>query len=439
MRKALLVSFWLAVGLPAALAQQDFIPSDGLHGLGLVKYWQLQLPLEPGQRVTQGFLVDDHLYIGTNDGYVFSVHAQTGLLRWLRPITRAGYDHRRPAHVGDRVVFATPFEFQLYEKVSGQPLARRDLGFAGSTGVAAYGDRLFYVGGLDRKLYAFDSQTLLMRWRALVEDSITSTPAVFGDQVFFANDAGRIYAGGAVDKTARWSGPASTLSSVVAPLVAREEGVYVASRDFSLYLFDPNFGRLRWRARLAGPLEEAPVVPTFSRATPPVERVLFQFTSADGLAAIEGETIAVVEDRVRWRLPEARYALTVHRDQLFALSGDERLLRANLSDGILSGSVPVPGFRFGLPAADAQTLFLASPDGRLFCARPRGLPPLSQEDLLTALGTEARQTDRMLEPPPAPPAQPPALGTDPFETTRTGTPVGGRSRVSREFRGPAGN
>jgi len=73
----------IAVAATAALAQPggDFLPADQLEAAGLAKFWQLRLPLEPGQRLRDVYLVDDQLYACTEDGYVFVIHAYTGTLR----------------------------------------------------------------------------------------------------------------------------------------------------------------------------------------------------------------------------------------------------------------------------------------------------------------------------------------------------------------------
>ena len=143
------LAVWTLVALlaPLAYAQEDFIPPQPLTDAGLVKYWQLQLILEKGQRLQNVFLVDDHLYLGTEDGYVFAVHAPTGLLRWLRPITRSGYPVRRPCRAGENVIFTTPSDMQIYDWATGDPVVRQDFRFPSATGPVSDG-KLVFVGGL---------------------------------------------------------------------------------------------------------------------------------------------------------------------------------------------------------------------------------------------------------------------------------------------------
>jgi outer membrane protein assembly factor BamB len=419
MRSPLWVGTVLALACPGVLAEEDFIPPQPLYQASLVKYWQLQLPLDSGQQVQQAYLVDDHLYLGTQDGYVFALHAPTGVVRWLRPITRSGYPLRRPCHADDRAIFITPVDMQVYDRLSGDPIGRRELRFPAGTAGVSDGIRVF-VGGLDRRLYALDVQTQYVDWRVITGGPIGSTPAIHGDLVYVADDAGHVYACTRDRKLFQWQ--ASAYDRITADLVVAEAGVFVASRDFSLYLLDLNFGNLRWQARFSGPLYDPPVV------TP---ELVYQYCPADGLVAVEAAAVGVVGERLRWKLPAGRMALAVHGDQVYVLTRNETIAAVQIKTGDVTHTIPAPGLVLGIPAPALETIYLASPDGRVFCARPRGVPPLQKEDLLAALRppVTAEQEPATV----APTTQPVAATEDALRTRRQGIPVGGKSRVSRQF------
>ncbi len=419
--KRILFATLLGAALTNAVhAESDFLPAEPLRAAGLVKYWQLQIPLEPGQRLRDCYLVDDHLYLGTQSGYVYCLHAPTGVIRWLRPITRSGYNVRRPAHSGDDVVFVTPTDIQVYNRHSGAPVRRTELRFPSSSAPVSDGARLF-VGGVDRRLYAFDLGTLFYDWRALTSAPISAAPVVVGDLIVTASDVGDVYAARRENKRIVWQ--TSTHGGVSADLVADDRGVYVASRDFSLYLLDAGFGNVRWRARLSGPLSEPPV---------PTPDLIYQYCPADGLVAIEGEPVAIIDERIRWKLPSGRLALTVLDRVVYVLLLEDTLAAVDVQTGAVRHAVPAGGLRIGLPAPGAGTVYLVSEDGRVFCARPAGVPPLGREDVVAALRMSA---DGATQAPATQPsvAAPAAMAEDPLQTRRGGAPIGGRSRVSREF------
>jgi len=411
---------WTLAILPCSSAlAQDFIPPVPLANAGLVKYWQLQLLLEPDQTIQTVYLIDDQLYAGTQDGYVFAVHAPTGVLRWVRQITRSGYPVRRPCHAGEQVIFVTPSDLQVYNRRTGEPLIRTDLRFPAGGAPVSDGARIF-LGGVDHRLYAFDARTHYLDWRLVTSGAVNSTPTIRADTIYFANDAGAVYACTRENKTFRWQ--TSTYDQITADLVVDERGVFVASRDYSLYLLDLNFGNIRWRARLSGPLYEAPVL------TPDT---VYQYTPADGLVAIDSQTIGETDKRIRWKLPNGRTLLTVHKDRAYVLTRDGTVAVLNVGDGTPVMDIPADGLTLGLPAPEAETVYVAGPDGRLFCARPVGVTPLSKEEILAALQpprtADAGATSR-------PTTQPAAKPVDRLVTERLGPVSGGRSKVSQEFR-----
>jgi outer membrane protein assembly factor BamB len=417
------ICLWLVLGVtcPRVLAQGDFLPRGPLEQAGLVKYWQLQLTLEKGQRLQNVYLVEDHLYLGTQDGYVFAVHAPTGLLRWLRPITRSGYPVRRPCHVGDHVIFVTPSDLQVYDRRTGDPVVRHDLRFPAGTGPVSDGERVF-IGGVDWRLYALDLKTLYVEWRALTEGTITANPVIQGELIFTANGHGAVDACVARNKAFRWRFTA--YGPITADLEADDRGIFVASQDYSLYLVDPGYGNVRWRTRFSGPLEEPPVR---------TAQDVYQYSRADGVCAVDATTIGASEDRILWKLPAGRKALTTHEEHVFILTQEDTLVAVNVKDGTIAATVPACGLSLPIPAPGASTVFLASPDGRLFCARPLGVPPLQQEDLLAALRPPGGATEEGVAASHVT-SQPTTRPEDWLQTRQPGPPIGGKSKISREYK-----
>lgn len=420
-RSRLCVLPLIALACGAVLGADDFIRAEPLHDAGLVKFWQLQLPLAPDQIVRDAYLVDDQLYFGTHDGYVYAVDAKTGILRWVQPVTRSGYHVRRPCHFAERTVFVTPIDIQFYDKRTGDGLTRKPIRFPSGTGPITDGTRLF-VGGLDGRLYAFDGQTQYVEWRLITDGPIYSTPTIYNQEVIVGNDGGTVYACTRERKAFLWR--ALTHGPVQADLVVDEFGVYVASRDQSLYCFDLGFGQVRWRVRFAAPLYDAPFV------TP---SLVFQYAPTEGVAAVDTALMPEDGERVRWKLPAGRLTLALNGELVYIL-GNEVLLAVQQKDGAIASTVPAPRFTMGLPVLDMPTVYLAAPDGRIFCARPPNVPFLRQEDVAAALrpgGADGKESVTATQPT----TRPAPESTDPLQTKRGGTPIGGKSKVSRGYKG----
>jgi outer membrane protein assembly factor BamB len=426
MRILLIGSLLIPLASSVVAGDPDYLAPDALHAAGLVKFWQLSLPLEKDQQLQDVHLVDDQLYLATQDGYVFAVHALTGVIRWLQPVTRSGYTLRRPCHVGEQVVFVTPSDLQIYDRRTGDPVSRTDLRFSAGSAAITDGTQLL-VGGMDRRFYSLDPRTQYVEWKVLTDAAITSTPALAGDSVFFATEAGTVFACSRDGRRVlRWQ--YSAYDRVSADLVARDEGVYVPSRDWSLYLLDLNYGNVRWRARFSGPLYEPPVV------TP---EVAYQYTPADGLVAVDTTVIGAPDDRLRWKLPEGRMALTVHEGQTYVLTKDQQVLAVNTKTGELSNAIPAPGFVLGIPAPASATIYVAAPDGRVFCGRARGATPPTAQDVLAALRLSGQKADSAGATS-QPTTRPTPKAEDPLATRNKGTPAGGKSNVTKQFQPASG-
>ncbi len=411
-------TFAVLAVLPA-LAEADFIAPAALHKAGLTKYWQLRLPLAEGQRLRDAYLVDDQIYAATADGDVFAVHAPTGVLRWRKRVTTAGYRIVRPCHAGNRVIFVLPPAILQYDRYTGDPILRIEPRFP--VGSPAISDGiLYYVGGIDRKMHAFLLDQDFELWKARAGGQIISQPQRMGKYLYYASDNGNVYACEARNKAFYWR--ARTQGTITADLVVDKNGVYVAGRDDALYLFDPDVGGLRWMARFSSPLTEPPVV---------TDKVVFQYSPTDGVVALNTGVVDVNE-RVRWKVPDARQMLTTIEDErAVLLSRDERLLAVGLDDGQLVATVPAPGFTLPLPSPKGSAVFVASADGRLFCARPLGTPPLTVARMRAALqpprkaGQQAAVAKKS--------AAEPNEGEDILRSKRPGPPIGGKSKVSKKY------
>jgi len=420
-RTLALICTLLAVGVPAALGEADYIDSSALHQAGLVKFWQLRLPLDAGQEIADAYLVDDQIYLATHDGYVYAVHAQTGANRWKKQITTARYRVRRPCHAGNLTIFVMPPAIAHYDRYTGQPVRRFETRFP--TGSAAISDGIrYYVGGIDQRVYAFYLDQDFENWKASAGGQILSRPALLGKHLYFAGDDGSVYACIAANKQFYWR--ARTAGSITADLAVDDNGVCVATRDNSLYSLAPQDGSRRWRTRFSGPLYEPPVV------TP---EVVFQYCPEDGVVAINSGTVGV-EKRVRWTLADGRQLLTADERLVYVLSRDESILIARLDDGKILHTIPAPGFTMPMPTPSLPALYVASKDGRVFCARKRGVPLVTAEDVREAL-REPKEPEEQPAETAAETTREPAPEENHLKSKRPGPPIGGKSKVSKEYTG----
>ena len=163
------------------------------------------------------------------------------------------------------------------------------------------------------------------------------------------------------------------------------------------------------------------------------EQTAFQYCAADGVAAINTGTVGV-DERIRWTIPYARKALTVVEKNVYLLSSAQSVLVADLDKGTIKHTVPAPGFTLPISGTQLAALYIAAPDGRIFCAKEEGSPPLLASDVKKAMtrpepeaeSTGAEETAT---------ATAGASEQDPLASQRPGSAMGGKSKVSKEYTG----
>lgn len=422
MRRYAVLTMLLSL-VPIVAAQTDFIPADPLHDAKLIRQWQIQLPLE-GRIVENAFLVEDHLYVATQDAWVFCVHADTGVLRWVQQVNTAGYPVWRPAHAGDRVAFTSPAGVRQYDRVFGDPVREIKFRFpAGAPGISD-GTHL-YVGGTDRRMYCFDVNWEYEIWKVGTNGTIGGAGVLFGTNrgaIAFPSEDGGIYACRTSDKTQLWQKRAT--GPVTADLAVDDNGIYVACRDQSLYLLEPSRGDARWRARFSGPLTEAPVL---------AKETAYQYCTDDGLCAVE--TAPNIEgERIRWKLPHGRQLLTADKQTAYVLSRDGEILVVKADDGTITHTIPAHDFTIGMPRPADLTIHLASTDGRLICLRPSDAPSLNPEKMRAAFQRKRPGETPASRPTTAPVAEAPKPVPG-LDSKSVDKPVGGKSKISKGYGG----
>ena len=162
--------------------------------------------------------------------------------------------------------------------------------------------------------------------------------------------------------------------------------------------------------------------------------VAYQFCAADGVVAVNMPVIEA-EERIRWKLQRGRKLLTVDDRHAFILTIDDTIAVVKLVSGELVQTIQANGLILPMPQPLGAAIYLASPDGRVFCARSKDTPFLRADAVREALA-----------PPAEAPAttQPAAAAPEPAPTNTleqllregpVGPPVGGKSKVSRDFGG----
>jgi len=198
----------------------------------------------------------DALYAGTEEGVVVRLEPEKGHVQWRQ--TLAGAVRAAPIATPYGLVVATTSDtLYLLDRESGAVRSRLALPGAALTTPASDGKRL-YVATANGHIVAIDIVPWSVRWDRLAGDAVYGAPALVGDTLYVLARNGRL-----------WSIPTETpdaATSHALGIVATAgptplaSGVLVGSVSGEVLLVDRASGEIRWRAQVAGPIEEPPLV-----------------------------------------------------------------------------------------------------------------------------------------------------------------------------------
>ena len=373
---------WALLPAMAALAAKPVAPPPtineaALADAGMSLFWEARLPVAAGESLKEAFLRDEALYVTTDRGTIFALHAETGLIRWSENLTQPAYRIYPPAHVqqdGDRgaVVIPTTTGVYIYDRYSGRPITRFMPEFPISSPPVAFDDMVF-IGSRNGRFYSLivDSRRFadpVMRWEVSTGGPVSASPILFGDRnrnLLIASESGAVVSCFAQNKTLNWQYRVG--GAVLGDPVVDASGVYVPSMDRSLYKLDANNGAFIWRVLFSSPLSTGPTV---------TSQTVYQTCSDCGVTALD----AITGDQ-KWKVAEAASFVShsASGDLLFASPG--RLLLVDHEKGNPSAEVEVPGVAFALSNPVSDAAFLLGGEGRVFCIRLDKVPYLKRQQV----------------------------------------------------------
>jgi len=196
------------------------------------------------------------LYAGTEGGAVVRVDPEAGGVTWRRVLSGA----IRAAPVATPhglAVVTTADTLYLLDRTTGQVRARVATPGAVIATPATDGRRV-YFGTTNGRVLAVDLPELTVRWERAAGDAVYGAPALSRDTLYVLTRDGRLWLIPVDDPGAAI---AHTLGIVATagptPIVT---GVLVGSVSGEILLVDRATGTILWRAQVAGPIEEPPLV-----------------------------------------------------------------------------------------------------------------------------------------------------------------------------------
>jgi len=196
------------------------------------------------------------IYAATEEGLVLRLEPEHGIVQWRRPLSdavRAG-----PLVTANGLVVATTNDtLYLLDRATGAVRSQLTLPGAVLATPATDGRRV-YLGTANGRIVAVDLAAWRVTWDRAAGDAVYGAPAIIADTLFVLARDGRLWM---IPVDAPDAATSDTLGIVATagptPLAS---GVLVGSVSGEVLLVDPKSGAIRWRAQVAGPIEEPPLV-----------------------------------------------------------------------------------------------------------------------------------------------------------------------------------
>ncbi len=207
-------------------------------------------------------VVNGIVYIGASSKYFYALNATTGAQVWN--FSAGAYIYSAPA-IHDGVVF-----FGTY--LSGNPVGRMVYAFSATNGIQIWnyttGDRIFsspavanglvYIGSYDKKFYALNETTGAHVWNFTTGDWIYSGGTVHDGVVYVASRDNTTYALNATNGSQIWNFTTGW-KVLVFPAVAYGL-VFVNSMDKNMYALNESTGAQVWKFTCGDMTESSPAV-----------------------------------------------------------------------------------------------------------------------------------------------------------------------------------
>ena len=242
---------------PAVVDDLVYVSSeDGyVYGLDALTGWALWGTDIGEQGLSSPTVAEGVVYFSFAEGYVVALDALTGEVQWG---SEAGDKGLSPPALANGVVYVGSNDGYVYalDANSGQSVWRQQTGQVWASPVVVGG--VIYIGSVDDHIYALDVANGELLWRYEAGGMIMSSPAVVNGVVYVGSADHHIYAVDAADGDLLWRHP--TGDQVWSSPAVEDGMVYVGSSDEHLYALDANTGQLVWQYWAGDAVYSSPAV-----------------------------------------------------------------------------------------------------------------------------------------------------------------------------------
>ena len=207
-----------------------------------------------GGIVSSACVWNEMVFFGSEDQILYAVYARTGRIVWTCPT--GGKIRSSPQQEYGHIFFGSD-DHQLYavSAKSGQELWRFDGGTPMRSSPVISGELIIF-GSDDGNVYALDVQSGALKWKYQTGRAVQSSPAVGEGIVYVGSEDFSLYGLDLANGWAIWRH--RTNGRVISSPLVVKDVVYFGSNDHHLYALDAGTGGLIWKHATQGPVVSSP-------------------------------------------------------------------------------------------------------------------------------------------------------------------------------------
>jgi outer membrane protein assembly factor BamB len=311
------------------------------------RQWATDLQLK-GDTLTGLHVREGAIYAQTRSGRVAALGRDTGTIQWwvkvkggstaLHPpvVTDQRLAFKRSIHAAKYkeaarwevvevvpVVFPSATTLEIFDRSNGQHVTSVDLKSAIRSDAVGAGSTVYlgeaHKSGSRGAALDITQPYVSIRWEVMFpKGSVSASPVLHGDTVYFAGENGSVIAVAAADGRSLWSlpnGAFQTGAAIVADMGVDDECIYVASTDTKLYALNGRNGKIKWQYHSGAALRTGPAV---------TSDTVYQYVPSAGVVAL-----------AKAAGPQERHPLWVAEDSTQFLAQDDRNAYLRRRDGAI--------------------------------------------------------------------------------------------------------
>lgn len=355
----------LATSGSLAAGRDALVAAELLNQAGLKSVWQVQLPINAGEKLENLYVFEGYLYAMTSRNFFFCIDRSTGSVRSMMQMATPGLPIRPPIHFENKSVFLIGQELKFFNPVTGvieRVVRLKQL--SGNYGGIARNSKNVYVCGADSRLYVFNAEKGVMTFMASADnDSVIYSVIASDTTAWFGTRAGNIIAMRADSAERIWQ--YNLTGSMVVPPAMDGEFIYAAGLDTKMVKIRSDDGQEAWKNPFfVGDKVEKPL--TIGKTC------VYVYAAGSGLYAVNKDSGIAA-----WNLPKGYAVLAENQSLAYVYVKPGVLMVMDNALGKEQVSINIAAISLFACNMTDSSLYLANSEGQIQAAAIKGSESVS--------------------------------------------------------------